>query len=319
MAEPTTPPCEHPDPTLRGTLAGSGGATLAFARWEVSGPRGRVVIAHGYGEHGGRYHHTAGWLNRLGWSVSAMDHRGFGRSAGTRGDARGIQGPVADLVSFLRQERLHDASRAGAAPPDPGRPDPPPQILLGHSFGGLLALLALLWQPDAMDGLVLSSPALVLRPLPLPLRLLQRVALRMMPHRPLNLPGDKTLVCSDPDLVRRYLADPHCHRYVSAGFMAAMAEGTRELMGFGAELDRPILLLEAGRDTVVDPDAAGALWAAVRPDLLERHRMDGFFHEIFHDQARAKAEAITARWLDRLFPAAEALQSQGSPCPSELS
>lgn len=306
MVDPAIAPSDYPEPTLRGTLAGSGGATLAFARWEHPRPRGRVVIAHGYGEHGERYSHTAGWLNRQGWSVSAMDHRGFGRSGGVRGDAQGIQGPVADLVGFLRQERHHDA---GARP----------QVLLGHSFGGLLALLALLWHPDAMDGLVVSSPALVLRPLPLGLRLLQRVAWRMMPHRPLNLPGDKARVCSDPELVRRYQADPYCHRYISAGFVAAMAEGSRELLAYGAELDRPILLLEAGQDVLVDPDGAEALWAAVRPGLVERHRLDGFFHEIFHDLARARAETLTAQWLDRLFPAAQSLQPQGTPCPSAMS
>jgi alpha-beta hydrolase superfamily lysophospholipase len=340
MTETPTLAGDPPEPTLRGTLAGSGGASLAYARWEAPEPRGRVVIAHGYGEHGGRYAHTAAWLNGLGWSVSALDHRGFGRSTGVRGDARGIQGPVADLVFFLRQERLHDAGRpagaaavqaagaaavpaagVGAVPaagPGPGAPARPPQVLLGHSYGGLLALLVLLWHPDTLDALVVSSPALVLRPLSWQLRLLQRVALGVIPHRSLDLPGNKALVCSDPDMVRRYEADPYCHRRISAGFVAAMAEGSRELLGFGAELERPILLLEAGSDCLVDPDGAEALWSAVRPDLLERHRLDGFFHEIFHDLARARAEAITAQWLDRLFPVAAPLHLQGSPCPSEL-
>jgi alpha-beta hydrolase superfamily lysophospholipase len=315
MAESTPTSREDLEPTLRGSLAGSDGVALAFARWELPAPRGRVVIAHGYGEHGERYGHTARWLNRLGWAVSTLDHRGFGRSGGIRGDARGIRAPVADLVLFLRQERRHDAGR------DPGA-GPGPQVLLGHSFGGLLALLALWWHPDAMEGLIVSSPALRLRPLPAHLRLLQLVARRVMPHRPLEVPGDKAQVCSDPDLVRRYREDPHCHRYISAGFVAAMAEGARELMAAGAELDRPILLLEAGRDTVVDPDGAEALWAALRPGLLERHRLDGFFHEIFHDRGRAQAEDLTARWLDRHFPAggappvpdaATSLNPQGTP------
>ena len=324
MTEASTLPGAPPAPTLRGTLAGSDGASLAYARWEVPEPRGRVVIAHGYGEHGERYAHTAGWLNRLGWSVSAMDQQGFGRSTGARGDALGIQGPVADLVFFLRQERLHDAGRrpggqVDGVPAGAAGPDPLPQVLLGHSYGGLLALLVLLWHPDTLEALVLSSPALVLRPLPWQLRLLERVARRVIPHRPLNLPGDKARVCSDPELVRRYQEDPYCHHFISAGFLAAMTEGSRELMGFGAELDRPILLLEAGADALVDPDGAAALWSAVRPGLLERHRLDGFFHEIFHDLARTQAEAITARWLDQLFPATATLQPQGSPCPSELS
>jgi alpha-beta hydrolase superfamily lysophospholipase len=293
MAETMPATSADLEPTERGFMTGSGATALAYARWEHPAPRGRVVIAHGYGEHGERYRHTAHWLNRLGWTVSAMDHRGFGRSGGARGDARGIRAAVEDLTLFLRQERLHDSTRSGAFP----------QILLGHSFGGLVALLVLLWHPDVLEGLILSSPALRLHRLPLALRVLQKVALRVMPHRPLNMPGDKSEVCSDPAMVQRYQQDPLCHHYVSAGFLAAMAEGTRELQGFGVELDRPILLLEAGRDTVVDPDGMEDLWASVRPGLLERHRLDGFFHEIFHDQARSEAEGIAAQWLDLHFPA----------------
>ena len=279
-------------------MTGADPAPLAYARWEHPAPRGRVVISHGYGEHGGRYAHVARWLNREGWSVSAPDHRGFGRSGGTRGDADGIRGPVDDLTRFLRQERALD----------PGLP----LVLLGHSYGGLVALLALLWHPETLDALALTSPALRLRPLPVPLRVLQELYRWVAPHRPLELPGDKARVCSDPDMVRRYQEDPLCHRFISAGFLAAMQEGQRELVGFGAELDRPILVLDAGQDTLTDPDGADALWSAVRPELLERHRLAGFLHEILHDLRRAEAERLVCQWLDRLFPAGKATAAPSS-------
>jgi len=283
-------------------MTGSGATPLAFARWDLPSPRGRVVIAHGYGEHGERYRHTAGWLNREGWAVSTLDHRGFGRSGGTRGDAGGIVAPVEDLTLFLRQERMHDAAERIADPLVPA-PAPRPQILLGHSFGGLVALLTLLWHPDVLDALIVSSPALKLRDLPASLKVLQRFMAWVAPHRPVSVPGDKSLVCSDPALVEGYREDPLCHRFVTAGFLESMREGREELLRMGAELDRPILLLEAGQDTVVDPDGAEPLWSAVRPGLLQRHRLDGFFHEIFHDRGRAEAERLAAQWLDGLFPA----------------
>jgi len=297
MAETMPAPSDDLEPTLRGLMTGVGEAPLAYARWEHPAPRGRVVIAHGYGEHGGRWAHAARWLNGAGWSVSALDHRGFGRSGGLRGDAYGIRGPVEDLTLFLRQERAHDA---GAGP----------QILFGHSYGGLVALLALLWHPDTLEALILSSPALKLRPLGPSLRVLHRLCSWLIPHRPLDLPGDKSLVCSDPAMVQRYLDDPFCHRFVAAAFLDAMVEGRRELLGFGAELDRPILLLDAGQDAITDPEGSEELWSAVRPGLLERHHLEGFFHEIFHDLRREEAELLTGQWLDRLFPA---------PMPSAMS
>jgi alpha-beta hydrolase superfamily lysophospholipase len=296
------------EPTIRGVLTGHGGIPLAWARWEHPTPKGRVVISHGYGEHGERYRHTAHWLHGLGWSVSSVDHQGFGRSGGTRGDAMGIRPFVDDLALFLRQERRHDAERTGAtARVVDGVPMPPlpvcPQVVLGHSFGGLVAILTLLWHADTLDGLILSSPALAVRWPSKTLAVMAHLLRWVMPHRPIQLHGDKGLVCSDPVIVQRYEADPLCHRWVTAAFGAALEEGRAEVLPLGHELDRPMLLLESGTDTVVDPDASEALWSAVRPELLERHRLPGLFHEIFHDRHRAEAQALVEPWLEKLYKA----------------
>ncbi|MBP1625801.1 MAG: putative monoacylglycerol lipase [Holophagaceae bacterium] len=290
------------EPSFRGVMPGRGNAPLAFCRWEHPSPRGRVVLSHGYGEHAERYRHTAHWLHSLGWSVSAMDHRGFGRSAGIRGDAEGIRGFVEDLTLFLRQERHHDAPTAPRMVDGvPALALPAhPQVLLGHSFGGLVALLTLLWYPGAMDGLVLTSPALKLRDIGLPMRMLQRLLYWVAPHRPLDLPGDKSQVCSDPILVQRYWADPLCHHFVTAAFPTALEEGRRALLGLGSELDRPILLLEAGEDSVVDPEASEDFWASIPAGFLERHRLAGFMHEVLHDRQRKLAQALVEAWLVRL-------------------
>jgi alpha-beta hydrolase superfamily lysophospholipase len=306
MGGPLTVLPEDMEPTTRGFLAGHGKTPLAYLRWEHERPVGRVVVSHGYGEHGERYRHVAHWLHGLGWSVSALDHQGFGRSGGVRGDARGIHPFVEDLALFLRHERRFDMDRAGARPRFvDGVPMPPlpvcPQILLAHSFGGLVALLDLLWHADTMEGLILTSPALALRPMGPILRLLQKLFLLVAPHHSLDLPNDKSLVCSDPVLVQRYWEDPLCHRRGTAAFIRALEQGREEILGLGAELDRPILLLEASEDTVVDPDGAEPLWSSIRIPLLERHRLDGFRHEIFHDLKRQEAMAWTEPWLNRFL------------------
>ncbi len=293
------------EPTASGFLEGAPPKRLAYHRWEHPNPVGRVVIVHGYGEHGRRYCHVAHWLHERGWSVSALDQEGFGASSGTRGDARGIRPFVEDLVTFLHHERHHDVQRVQAPPRMvDGVPMPPlptgPQVVLGHSFGGLVALLALLWHPEALDGLVLSSPALALRPHPWFLRWAQKLLLHLAPHHPLDLPNDKAQVCSDPVFLQRYWADPLCHRQVTAAFAAALVEGQRELRGLGSEIARPILLLEAGNDTVVDPDASKTFWDQVPSDLLERHRFEGLRHELFHDLQRDVVFARLDVWLKNL-------------------
>jgi alpha-beta hydrolase superfamily lysophospholipase len=152
-----------------------------------------------------------------------------------------------------------------------------------------------------MEGLILSSPAVKLKNIGWVLRVFQRLLLWVAPHKSLDMPNDKGQVCSDPVFVQRYWADPLCHRCASAAFLEAFRQGREEILNLGHELDRPILLLESGNDTVVDPDASEELWAGVRPGLLERHRMEGFKHEIFHDLRRAEALALTQTWLSH-FP-----------------
>lgn len=289
MAVPSLDTLIAEAPTSRGQVAAADGTALAWARWDRPDPRGRVVILHGYGEHGERYGHTARWLRELGWSVSALDQRGFGRSGGVRGDAQGLGPFIEDFSRFLPGERL------------PGRP----LVALAHSFGGLVALTALAEQPGRVDGAILSSPSLVLRPLPWSVRAIKRILLRLAPHLSLDLPNNKDLVCSDPDLVARYWADPLCHRRITAAYSEVFEEGFARLLGLAAGIRTPLLVLEAGEDTVADPDAADPFWARVPPDLLERVRLEGFRHEVFHDLQRGQAELRAADWLARHFrPAA---------------
>src|SRR5215470_8168102 len=50
---------------------------------------GAIVIAHGYGDHAGRYNHVAEYLTGQGYAVYAPDHRGHGRSTKNPGQTMG--------------------------------------------------------------------------------------------------------------------------------------------------------------------------------------------------------------------------------------
>ncbi|HCE09690.1 MAG TPA: lysophospholipase, partial [Oxalobacteraceae bacterium] len=69
-------------------LRASDGTPLHVADSMVNAPsaaRGGVVLMHGLGEHSGRYAHVVRFFNDCGWSVRVYDHRGHGRSGGSRG------------------------------------------------------------------------------------------------------------------------------------------------------------------------------------------------------------------------------------------
>ena len=75
-------PSPTPVPTKRFPLTSSDGLCIACARWDSRGPARAVVqIAHGMGEHMGRYADTIDSLVAAGLTVYGTDHRGHGLSA----------------------------------------------------------------------------------------------------------------------------------------------------------------------------------------------------------------------------------------------
>jgi alpha-beta hydrolase superfamily lysophospholipase len=144
-----------------------------------------VVIAHGYGEHIGRYEEVADALTHNGAVVYAVDHVGHGKSAGERVLVEEFD----DLVGDLR--RLDETARRE----HPGLP----VVLLGHSMGGLIAARYAQRYGDSLDVLILSSPVV---------GRWQAVSdLLALPEIP-DLPLDITTLSRDPDVGKRYSADP---------------------------------------------------------------------------------------------------------------
>ena len=101
------------------------------------------MIAHGAGEHSGRYAHVAARLVSEGYAVYAIEHRGHGRSGGPRALIDRMAYAVADL----------DALVAIAAGRHPGSQ----VFLLGHSMGATISLSYTLAHQDRLSGLILSG------------------------------------------------------------------------------------------------------------------------------------------------------------------
>src|SRR5258705_12509941 len=69
-------------PSAEFTFKSSDGLRIACARWDSRGPeRGVIQIAHGMGEHIGRYLETIEVMVSAGLTVYGNDHRGHGHTA----------------------------------------------------------------------------------------------------------------------------------------------------------------------------------------------------------------------------------------------
>ena len=132
------------------TITGSDGETIVGYRWSGPGPtRAIVQIAHGMGEHAARYARLAAALVDRGYVVYANDHRGHGRTAGSRGPPRRARcrpdGPGWSTTSG-RVSALARSEHPGV-----------PLVVLGHSMGSFALQQHLLDHSADLDAAVLSG------------------------------------------------------------------------------------------------------------------------------------------------------------------
>jgi alpha-beta hydrolase superfamily lysophospholipase len=66
----------------KSSFSAADGWTFFYQSWECSEPKGIVVLAHGVGEHSGRYQNIIDKMEGRGISIYGLDHRGHGRSEG---------------------------------------------------------------------------------------------------------------------------------------------------------------------------------------------------------------------------------------------
>jgi len=131
------------------------GVRIHYLVWDAPQPRGVVHILHGLGEHAARYEHVAAALVANGYTVWADDHRGHGMTgmeqyAGDR-TRLGRLGPGGHRATVAATRRVGELAREA----HPGIPF----IMLGHSWGSLLAQILLNEDPRPYDAVVLSGSA----------------------------------------------------------------------------------------------------------------------------------------------------------------
>lgn len=275
-----------------GYLTGAAGCRLFWRAWPAaSAPRGRAVLVHGANEHSGRYGEVAAFLGRLGFEVVAYDQRGHGRSEGERGHVDRFEAYLEDL------------DRVVAAGPGAGRVPPgSPVLLVGHSMGGLVAFSYAAARPERVRALVLSGPWFALRMRVGWLeRLLAPVGARWLPRlrRPAGIrPED---LSRDPAVARAYREDPLVGATVTARWFVECSRAARRAReGLAGELAVPVLFLLGEDDPIVDPEAARAVYRAVRHPCKALRSYPGRRHEVFNEWGREEVFADVAAWLDTL-------------------
>lgn len=280
------------------TIAARDGTKLVTQHWPLpSGvaPKGVILVVHGHGEHVRRYKHVAEHLNQLGWAVVGYDHRGHGKSEGQRGGLKQSDDYLYDLAQMI--DTTHQAY--------PGQK----LVLLAHSLGGLIAarFVAATAAPKdaapwvrAVDGLILSSPALLLNINAIQKFLLNTVA-KWMPDFAVASGLKAEWVSNDPAEVQTYLADPTVHDRITGKTSRFMIDAGQLVRDRAANWTVPTLLLWAGSDKCVAPAGSAEFSAKAPKAVVTSQPFEHMAHEIFNEPDREKALAPLGPWLKQIF------------------
>src|SRR5262245_51411482 len=292
------------------------GVVLFVYRWlPHESAKAVVQIAHGWGEHAGRYARVAEALCREGYAVYANDHRGHGRTARTPADL----GFFAErdgwniCVRDLWQLHQHIArSHRGV-----------PIVMFGHSMGSFMTQQFISEHGDALAGAVLSGsngapPASARAGVLLAhferLRRGQRGKSPLMkrlifgafnkPFEPARTPFD--WLSRDVGEVDRYIADPLCGGFESTvqlyiDILSSLPDVGRPSRQARIPKTLPIYIFGGTRDPV--GSNIGQLLEAYRAAGLEnvQHRFyPNGRHESLNEINRDEVTGDLVRWLNSI-------------------
>jgi acylglycerol lipase len=230
------------------------GTPLVYDAYEPARPSVAVLFLHDWHPEpppaglAARFAETGAQLRDAGFAAYFLDQRGHGRSGGRRGHLSRFSQLLGDLQVLRRAVR---------------RRQDVPQILVGHGFGGLVVLRYLETQPgEPPAAAVIASPWLAYRARPAAWK---RLAARLADLWP-TLPTGRGAA------------------YMTAGARAELQWAQRAVLADYQRIERPLLFVLGGADTVVNVETARRF-----ADGLKPHATVQWYPELSHDLLTASS------------------------------
>ena len=268
-----------------GGFEGARGTRIYYQSWmSPRKAKAVLVIAHGIGEHGGRYAQLADYFTKRNLAVWACDYRGHGKSDGKRGHVDNFDDYLADLGQMIRIAKDHS----------PGVRT----FLLGLSLGGLIAMFYAEKHPSDLDGLILSGPALREKmKIPPAKAFIAKAFSRIMPTFTTGTGLDPNLLSHDKEVVKKYVEDPLVHKVATARWFTEYRRAQEETMRLADELALPCLIIQGGADGIIDPTVATELYKRIKGSDKTLKVYDGFYHESLNEIGKESVLADIDTWL----------------------
>jgi acylglycerol lipase len=237
--------------------------------------RAVILVAHGYGEHSGRYQNLVDHFLPRGYAVYALDHRGHGRSDGERVQVDHFSDYLTDLKTFfdlVQRESLGQKI-----------------FLLGHSMGAGISTAYAVQHQQELAGLILSGGGIT-----------PNTGAAAPAAAPRTGAGDLASTLSrDPAVVEAYRNDPLVYHGPPPDRRAsAMSSMRSQLPDQVPGITLPILIMAGSASPLGDGPRSQALYDAVGSRDKTLKLYEGLMHEIFNEPEHPQVMADLEAWLE---------------------
>ena len=266
-------------------LQADDGVGLFVRRFE---PRSRdadrwLFLVHGMSEHGQCYEHVVRLAVARGWNVIVPDLRGHGRSGGEHIHVNDFSEYVADLRRIFRMGRLCSTKT----------------VMVGHSMGGLISARFVQQFPECVSALALVSPLLGVRLRVSPLTVvLAKILSYVRPKSRFRKRIDPAYSSRNPDALARGTQDPLIRESLTAAWYFAMRSALQSAWDLAERIACPLLVLQAGSDLIVDPQAPCAWLKCVASSDKTLRVLPDHYHELLNELDWANTLADLLDWLE---------------------
>jgi acylglycerol lipase len=261
--------------------------------------KGMVLFLHGFGEHSGRYRDLAKSVCESGIAFVTFDWRGHGGSGPTFGDAQNAQAFLVDAV----QVWYHSRHVLGFEKSSPNR-----SLLVGHSFGGLLACYLANLLKSECPPLFLTNPCLkTAQVVPFWKQLAAQAFSQFLPtvRVPIGIDVNHLSLNSQNNL--QYKSDPFVLQSVTTRLGQSFIElmETQNVENLVKEWHPPVTILLGQKDTLVDASYTSRLFQTLAENSKAKLiTIENAGHEIFFENHTPRSQGIEIflSWIHSQLP-----------------
>ena len=237
-----------------------------------------ALLLHGLFEHKGRHQINADWFNNLKIDTNLIDLPGHGKEDLNRGDIDSWE---------LNDQAVKDAFDTINNYDN--------KLLIGHSYGGLVATYSVLKNIISPDFLVLSAP-LFRDNYPKAIRSLSRPMASIAPKLRAPSPVNKRNLSTDAEVIKDYFSDPLVFRSLSFRFGYFITEAQKYVNENIDKLDIPTIVLHGKNDKIVPISGCSEISKLENVTFIE---VENSKHEILNQDTRPFVLSEIFSWLQQ--------------------